>query len=275
MTLRFARPVLPTACLFLALPLAGVAQEQAPADPITRSVTTTVDRDVTQNEDGSRTLDTSVVHTNDATGLSWSRDTSATVVKTDAGRSWESSTTRTGPQGGTLETSASGSVTKNEDGSRTLERTATTTNPKTGESVTRNVERTATKTEDGVDWTTNRSTDTSRGGHYESTTSGSARKNEDGSRSFETETQGSGTDAKGNEHAWQTERSGSSKRNDQGGRDFESSRTTTTADGKSWGVDRQGSSVKNADGSRTRSTTIDRHGDAPQRKAGAKQRRKE
>lgn len=114
-------------------------------DELDREVT----REVTHNEDGSKTIARSGSLTNTETGETANFDSTRNVIGTESGREWTSEGTRTTFGGETLSSAGSGSVSKGED-NLAKSRTRTVTNETTGDARTRSSDLSLTRIDEGV-----------------------------------------------------------------------------------------------------------------------------
>jgi len=133
-------------CAVMATSVAQAGETDAPdRSDLDRDVS----REVTQNEDGSKTITISGSKTHPESVEVANFSSSRTITETEIGREWTSEGTRTNFDGETISTSSSGSVVKGEDSvTKTQERTVT--NETTGEVRSQSNAFSRTETDDGV-----------------------------------------------------------------------------------------------------------------------------
>lgn len=141
------------------------------------------DRQVTHNDDGSVTVERSLERTitNLETGATRTLLRDGTVTRSEDAADWSRTQTRTGPDGRTLSSEASGSAARG-DGERSYERTRSVTDSETGKTATRTSSGTLTRTEDGREWSRESTATGPNGGERTRSREGSIVRNEDGTR---------------------------------------------------------------------------------------------
>lgn len=167
-----------------------------------------------------------------------------------SGRAAENETTppEDGAKATVVDVTGDRTVTTNEDGSKTVNSLVTTTNATTGTIRTGANETTVQQTETGRAWTRNTAVNGSNGFSQNNATTGSSTNNGDGTGWWSSITNGTVSGPKGNSVDYTTERSGGWSANDQGGRDCNSTATTTTSNGGTTTVNRNLSTYQVSEG---------------------------
>lgn len=171
------------------------------------------DRNVVENEDGTKTINSVRTTTNTQTGDSRMTETSSTVQK-------------------------------NEDGSKTISTTGTASNTKNDNIKTINGTNNVTKTDTGRQFDRTRNVNNSNGSYKEEQAKGTVTRNADGTWSRNADVQGARTNAKGKTTTYNADRSANFKRNADGSVSFKGTETRINSKGKTTRTDVQGTSKR-------------------------------
>jgi hypothetical protein len=261
----FARLLLGLILAVASTPSAAVAGETPEtATPETVTIEQETSGEVVRNPDGSVGSTATKTWTG-PNGSQIQAERTGTVTRDDDGNGYarDAQTSVTNPQTGdtnSFSTTGSGSRTVNEDGSTSYERTRTTVNEQTGATRTIENQATVTKTESGASISQEHTRTGPNGGTVEKSTTGSVTQAEDGTRTWQSSTDGTATGPSGAQRTWGTERQGSSTLNEQGGRDRNSTATTTLDNGKVTSADRSSSTWRDGEGNHGYERRADRVG---------------
>lgn len=277
----------PTLLLVLGLLAARAsAEEGVTGDPEDGTKTTVIDvtgdRTVIENEDGSKTITSTVTHTNGETGAVRTAVNEVNVQRTESGRDWTRDTAVSGSNGFNLDSTTAGSATRNGDGSgswnsttngtisgpnrngvdytteragdwqlngeggRDFSSTATTTTANGGTStVNRNLS--TYQLSEGVKGFTGESNRTfGNGATVDRTVEGSVTRTETG-REWDATVEGTATGPNGQTRSWTTDIDGSVTRNADGSLTYNSDKTVTGEKGGTLSVDKEGTLSKGDD----------------------------
>jgi len=274
----------PTILLALGVLAFGASAEEGEKDGSkTVSFDVSGEREVTQNDDGSKTINTTVTRTNAETGAVRTKLNEVNVQKTETGKEWTRDTSVTGSNGFNLESSTSGSSTRNGDGSGIWESvTDGSVTRRNGNSVDYTTERAGdwqkndiggrdfsstatTTTSNGGTSTVNRNLSTyqvsdgvkgfsgdshrsfGNGASVDRSVEGSVTKTDSG-RSWEATVEGTKTGPNGNTRSWTGDVDGSVTRNGDGTVSVDKQKTVTGEKGGSVSVDKSGTLSKGDDG---------------------------
>ena len=187
---------------------------------------------------------------NETTGQSVTRTRNTEVVDTADGTTWTRDDGISGNERA-ADSSISGSVVHNEDGTVTYDKDRTVTNAQ-GEEATRNKSVIVGRDESG-DLSIDRQNETTGfdGQSVAREQLGTVSRNEDGSGSYSALRSISGTDANGETRSANRVSSGQWSQNDEGGRDFSGSRAITTSEGLSTASSRSGRTTRDGEGGGT------------------------